>query len=201
MDPTVTAAAIGVGGTVIVGVVGFWASIWNTRKSIAHDREGRLWDKRAAAYETALTETVNRSATRERWLNSSSETWTVENLEEYRAWQAKPDWSEAEGKLLAYASQQVLEALIAARSADAHTAEAFDRVGERIAAGKLEMAAGALTWDALRKQVLPMLELVREAANESLSRANNLIDLMQIELQGRARDHPLAIGPRTALPD
>jgi hypothetical protein len=75
----VVAAAIGVGGTVIVGVAGFGASIWNTRRTIAHDRDSRLWDKRAAAYEAALAEIVNRSATRQRWLNSSSETWTAEN--------------------------------------------------------------------------------------------------------------------------
>jgi hypothetical protein len=35
MDPTLTAAAIGVGGTVIVGIVGFWASVRNTDKTSA----------------------------------------------------------------------------------------------------------------------------------------------------------------------
>lgn len=35
MDPTLTAAAIGVGGTVIVGVTGFWASVRNTNKATA----------------------------------------------------------------------------------------------------------------------------------------------------------------------
>ena len=34
MDPTVTAAAIGVTGTVIVGVTGYWASVRNTSKTI-----------------------------------------------------------------------------------------------------------------------------------------------------------------------
>jgi hypothetical protein len=32
MDPVLTAAAIGVGGTVIVGVTGFWANVRNTNK-------------------------------------------------------------------------------------------------------------------------------------------------------------------------
>jgi hypothetical protein len=40
-----TAAAIGVGGIVIVGVAGFSAAIWNTRKAIAHVRESKLWDR------------------------------------------------------------------------------------------------------------------------------------------------------------
>src|SRR5215467_9400652 len=35
MDPALTAAAIGVGGTVIVGVAGFWANVRNTNKTTA----------------------------------------------------------------------------------------------------------------------------------------------------------------------
>src|SRR6516225_3233653 len=35
MDPALTAAAIGVGGTVIVGIAGFWASVRNTNKTTA----------------------------------------------------------------------------------------------------------------------------------------------------------------------
>src|SRR5215813_6013516 len=35
MDATLTAAAIGVGGTVIVGLAGFWANVRNTNKTAA----------------------------------------------------------------------------------------------------------------------------------------------------------------------
>src|SRR5258708_3220056 len=35
VDSTLTAAAIGVGGTVIIGVAGFWASVRNTNKTAA----------------------------------------------------------------------------------------------------------------------------------------------------------------------
>lgn len=35
MDPALTAAAIGVGGTVIVGIAGFWANVRNTNKTTA----------------------------------------------------------------------------------------------------------------------------------------------------------------------
>lgn len=202
MDSTLLAAAIGVGGTVIVGLAGFGTTIWSTRKTIAHDRDNRLWDKRAAAYEAALTEVVNRSATRQRWLNSCSETWTAENLAEYIASQDKPEWSEAEGRLLAYSPQRVLRALYVARSADADVSQAFDRVGVRLTAGKSEIAAGTLTFDELRDQVRPMLDMVREAVNESLNRNNELVALMQIELQGRARGRPTALEPENnLLPD
>ena len=50
MDPTETAAAIGVGGTVLVGVAGFAAAIWNTKQTIGRDREARIWDRHADAY-------------------------------------------------------------------------------------------------------------------------------------------------------
>ena len=35
MDPTLTAAAIGVGGTVIVGIAGFWASVRDSNRTSA----------------------------------------------------------------------------------------------------------------------------------------------------------------------
>jgi hypothetical protein len=54
MNPTVMAAAIGVGGTVIVGLAGFSASVWNTRKAIAQAHESRVWDRRADVYVDAL---------------------------------------------------------------------------------------------------------------------------------------------------
>jgi hypothetical protein len=47
MDPALTAAVIGVSGTVIVGVAGYAASVRNTGKTINHARESRLWDRRA----------------------------------------------------------------------------------------------------------------------------------------------------------
>lgn len=185
MNPTVAAAIVGVGGTVIVGVAGFSAGIWGTRQTIAQARESRVWDKRAAAYEAALTEIVNRATKRQRWLRSSSQTWTAKNLAETLASQEKPEWSGAESRVLAYSSQQVLMALEAARSADDAVSQAFDRVGERLAAGEPQVAAGTLAWETLRDQVFPLLELVRAAANESVSRDEELIGLMQIELQGK----------------
>lgn len=38
MDPSLTVAAIGVGGTVVVGVAGFLASVWNTNRTSALTR-------------------------------------------------------------------------------------------------------------------------------------------------------------------
>jgi hypothetical protein len=50
----VAAAAIGVMGTVIVGLAGFGATIWTTRHTTATARESRIWAKRAATYVDVL---------------------------------------------------------------------------------------------------------------------------------------------------
>lgn len=42
MNPTVTASLIGVGGAVVVAVVGFWASVRNTKQVLDHARDERL---------------------------------------------------------------------------------------------------------------------------------------------------------------
>src|SRR5262249_35281182 len=45
MDAALTAAAIGVGGTVIVGVAGFWANVRNTDKTTALALQGQVTDR------------------------------------------------------------------------------------------------------------------------------------------------------------
>ncbi len=192
MDPTVAAALIGVGGAVIVAVVGFLTTRAITGKTIrASDRqasEARIWDKRATAYEAALAVLGDRAAKRERWLRSSSETWTAENRAEYFASYETPEWFAVQGRLLAYSSQQVLKALAGAQSADHDVAQAFDNVGERREAGQKELAAATLTWDELQQQVSPLLEQVREAVEKSRKWDEYLVSLMQTELQGRPPD-------------
>jgi hypothetical protein len=51
MDPTLTAAAIGVGGTVIIGVVGFWANVRNTNKTTELTGQGQVTDRYTKAIE------------------------------------------------------------------------------------------------------------------------------------------------------
>ena len=45
MDPALIAAAIGVGGTVVVGVAGFWANVRNTNKTTALALQGQVTDR------------------------------------------------------------------------------------------------------------------------------------------------------------
>jgi hypothetical protein len=48
MDSAVITTAIGVGGTVVVGVSGFWASVKNTSQTVASARQSKVWDRREA---------------------------------------------------------------------------------------------------------------------------------------------------------
>jgi Pentapeptide repeats (8 copies) len=51
MDPALTAAVVGVGGTVIVGVAGFWANVRNTNKLTGLAEQGQLTDRYSKAIE------------------------------------------------------------------------------------------------------------------------------------------------------
>ena len=66
MDTTLTAAAIGVGGTVIVGVAGFWASVRNTNKNTALalravelTEQGQVADRYTRAIEQLGSKTID----------------------------------------------------------------------------------------------------------------------------------------------
>ena len=59
MDPTLTAAAIGVGGTVIVGVAGLWANVRNTSKTTALALQGQVTDRYSKAIEQLGSEKLD----------------------------------------------------------------------------------------------------------------------------------------------
>jgi hypothetical protein len=178
MDPTVTAAAIGVGGTVIVGLAGFSAAIWTTRRTFANARESRFWDKQAAAYEAALTELAARRSRRERVMRITAEiTPPPQMMKEYSTARDTLAWFSVEGQLLAYASKEVRAALDKAREADRTASETFDRVQDVIdQAGSLSETDSKAVSAALLKSQTDDLQLV---------------NLIRAELQGtRGRRTP-----------
>src|SRR5215471_21690303 len=59
MDPALTAAAIGVGGTVIVSVAGFWANVRNTNKTTALALQGQVTDRYSKAIEQLGSEKLD----------------------------------------------------------------------------------------------------------------------------------------------
>jgi hypothetical protein len=125
MDPTVLAATIGVGGTVIVGVAGFSAAIWTTRKTIQHARDTRMWDKRSEVYVDALAAVHYRQTKRERDMR----TWRLPYEDDrheaaYLANYTQPDFHQLEGRLLAFASQPVITAVQASSTAHMYSMSA-----------------------------------------------------------------------------
>jgi hypothetical protein len=185
MNPTVMAAAIGVGGTVIIGLAGFGAAVWNTRKILADARENRFWEKQTVAYEEALAELANRRVRRERVIRKLDTTSKrTEVLEEYFAERDTPAWFSAEAMLLAYSSKRVRDALDNARSADRAASESLDKF--------------QLTWRAAgigefrsspeRAPALEKAESVLHETEVALTKGNAsdqaLIDVIRAELQG-----------------
>jgi hypothetical protein len=209
----VIAATVGAAAALIVGVV---TQLWSGRRERQqweherqyrkqqwkHERQdrqqqwdseraSRVWEKQATAYEAALTETVNRWARHSRWMRSDSETWTTENLAEYLKSQEDPGWSAAEGRLLAYSSQEILTALYEARSADECVSQEMDKAKKGLEAGKSTIAAGNRTQE--QALVKSLVKPVRAALNTSLGCDYKLIRLMQTVLHP---DDPAAVLPR-----
>ena len=110
MDSAVVAAIIGVAGTVIVGVTGFGANVWGIRQTIAHDRNNRVWDQRAAVYIEALTALNYRKVSRDlvtRPMSDSDRQAAQRLLATYQ----QPDWHKLEARLQAFASEPVTTAM------------------------------------------------------------------------------------------
>ena len=178
MNPVVTAATIGVGGTVIVGVAGFGASILNTRRTIAHARETRIWDKRAEAYVDAIAAVHYRHAKRD--LDMRTYPLDAESARregEYLAAYTPPDWYALEGRLLAFASQPVIKAVQASS------------------------AKHMYAMNALKVSQYPdAVERAREAQKAADNADDAVIEVIRAELQGRGAPLPDRQSPPAEQP-
>lgn len=124
MNPIVQAATIGVAGTVIVGVAGFGASIWNTRKTIATGQRDWIRDERAIAYVDAIAAVHYRQFGRQ--ITAGTGPATIAAKREALASYKKPDWSVLEAHLLAFGSEPAFAAMQAASHAHLSTARASE---------------------------------------------------------------------------
>jgi hypothetical protein len=134
VDPTVTAAAIGVGGTVLVGVAGFTAAIWNTKQTIGRDREARVWDRRADAYVETLAAIHNRQI--RRGLERGTRPMDHRLRAGMQALTSKYEVDAAglEARLQAFGSGQVFSAVQASSTADRDAVAAYDSWRAAVAA-------------------------------------------------------------------
>jgi hypothetical protein len=126
MDPTVIAAAIGVGGTVIVAVAGFSTAVWTAKETISHARESRVWDRRADVYIEAL------AAVNYRQIKRGFETLTHpvddqarQRMQAYLAGHEQ-DWPGLEARLHVFASEPVFSAVQASSTAHRDAIKFFE---------------------------------------------------------------------------
>jgi hypothetical protein len=106
MDPTVTGAAIGLAGAVIGAAGAYLGNIWNTSKTIEHDREHRVWERRADTYLQALTAVEYLEVTR-----GTAPGWNGEMLSVFLRTHDEPDWQMLDARMSAFASNAVWEAM------------------------------------------------------------------------------------------
>lgn len=163
---------VGVAGTVVVALAGFRntrrstaatveASSEGIRAQIEADGRTRFWEKRASAYEAALAMVRYRAETRaDRFrvyrMDEETEKKALDNLEAHEP----PGLFEIQGRLLAYASSEVLNAYLAAEAADREAANAY-----------VSSRAGLMQSDALFRAL--------EAAQEADTK---LTDIIRTEL-------------------
>jgi hypothetical protein len=106
MDPTVTGAAIGLAGAVIGAVGAYLATARNTSKTIEHEREKRVWERRADAYLEALAAVEYLQVTR-----GTVADWDPPMLEDFLRTHNTPDWEMLDARIRAFASEPVWESM------------------------------------------------------------------------------------------
>lgn len=217
MDPTVMAAAIGVGGTVIVGVAGFWTTVRTTGKTIASAQESRVWDQRAKVYVDVLAALAYRQTNRTHYMRTSTvDDHTSQDEQDYLAAYQEPDWIALNARLYAFASRPVVEATKASQMAEERLSSAFEpwKAGTKLSkprTGSETSTAADETYKeetrkAIEERVKAAKEVLRDVEEaEKAARAaahleeavkaaetadNALIELIRTELQGKG--HPLA---------
>ncbi len=215
MDPTITAAWIS-GGVGAVGVVGTAVTAWigsrstrkateqaiaagadNTRATLAAAREDRLWEKRAAAYETTVEALLYRQQKRYDELRTfrldeDSEQKIADFFASYQA----PGWFETQARLVAYASDATRDAYEVSQRADSEAVARYQDYRlyaednkDALSSGNPEDAHDILT---MRESRRAMGQAVREA----MTTDELLIKVIRDELRSR----PEAAMPPPALP-
>jgi hypothetical protein len=200
MQPIIEAAWIatatgvtGIVGSVTVALAGFRSMRSATQQTIEADRDRRLWEKRAAAYEAILAAMLSRQAVRVRGKQAiETKKKMTEVLAEFVQFDL-PGRYELEGRITAYASRAVRTAYGEVRVADLEvtaryaTLKALDTTA---AAGGLQVKAqgqGRLPNDQAVIEARFSWDEIWDALLLALEKANGkdraLIELIRAELQ------------------
>jgi hypothetical protein len=187
MDPTVMAAAIGIGGTVIVGVAGFSTAAWSTSKTIKAAREHRLWDQRAAVYVDTIAAMYLRQTRRKYDAQLHRDDQSRRYYEAWIAAYVAPDWHLLDARMLAFGTEPVFTALQVGSTAHEHATAALRKW--RAAPG-IDLAQTAALGRPPPGPTAANSSLY-EAADKARKAADDLddetVELIRKELQGEGR--------------
>lgn len=180
MNPTITAALIGVGGATLVAITSFLTTRAITARQLADAHQSRIWDKQAATYTDAITGVQWRTTRRNRDLAMIKLTGREPPGDTLSS---PVDWTELQGRLFAFASPQVLAALQAAgkagREAESRTTHLFGLITFAVEPGEQWNRATDSTDE---------IERAIEAADRAAQAANDmddaLIDAIRADLHG-----------------
>lgn len=215
VDPVVTAAwitsvvgALGITGTVTATVVGSR----NTRKAtertveagadanratLVAAREDKLWERRAAAYEETLTRLLHRQAQRHFDLRKYRTDGEAERmLKEFYENYELPGMFETEARLVAYASDAVMEAHKVTRGAHATVKVAYSHRAALRESAKLAQESGRL-------EGVPDADTMMDADRQldrALTAADAADDALIQVIRDELRSRPEAVTLPAALP-
>jgi hypothetical protein len=130
VNPVVEGALIGgaVAVAVAAAVASYRTAVRTTRMALDAARGDRRWDKKAAAYLDAIAYLSDRRAKRQGYLNPRRLTREdEESLDKYFASYSAPRWFDMSAALLAFATREVLDALLAANTADSKARRAYEQ--------------------------------------------------------------------------
>jgi hypothetical protein len=207
VDPVIAASLIGAGATLVsvgatatVALIAYrttrvtntetmQAGIENTIRVVNGARDDRVWDKRADTYVDALrflhrTQTeLEDMAHTGRFVNEAER-----QLEDWLAGIQTSEWREIQARLLAYASQPVLDAALASERAIGRFREAFQN-WKWIRANVGLDPEGPTAADALSAE-----QRIRPAMEEASRRDVALLEAIRFELHSRP-SHETALTP------
>ena len=177
MGPEVEAALIAAVSAGGVATISFVINLQTTTRTLEAARDQRLWDKQAEIYAEVLAFVAHRKDARDRSLKIGQYTpaqhSTIQRiLDSYEP----PSWYELQGRVLAFASDDVFTAFEKARNKDESASQALLLAVE---AGKLARADGAHGDPAF---VYDRAEKVVKLCHEAEQAENLLVNLVHAQL-------------------
>jgi hypothetical protein len=216
MDPTIAAAwitggvgGLGIAGTVATAIVGsrstrkatettVAAGAATTAATLAAAREDRLWEKRCAGYEETLAGLLYRQSRRREDFNMYR--WdgvTEQQVKEFFDAYEPPRFFEAQGRLLAYASDAVIAASNGASKAHGEVRELFQQYQMMADDNKRASETGQHGTAHDGKETVEVLRAVLSTFKDAEAKDDLLIVAIRDELRSKPE---AAILPASATP-